>query len=294
VAFLINEEYKHFIEKRVNFLMKDTIFTHPQQNYSIMVEGIPEHLRSDRALYDFFNKIFPGKVHSTCMVLNKPELEVAVENRMLTRNRLEKAIAYEAAMKRRPVHVNGRGIQAFAGIETMKSYGAPPSWTGLNTFDLSREPNWGERVDSISYYERELDRANLQVENLQRQTLEYANAFRSFDVGKSYMSQVMDQVSESIRADICGEGDHASEHKDSPRKRFNIVSLVTKFGFDFLFVAVKYFYGYMDLKIEKEVSTSISSNAFVTFNDLASATCASSAPLCSDDITISAAPEPRG
>lgn len=90
------------------------------------------------------------------------------------------------------------------------------------------------------------------------------------------------------------DGDHASEHKDSPRKRFNIVSLVTKFGFDILFVAVKYFYGYMDLKIEKEVSTSISSNAFVTFNDLASATCASSAPLCSDDITISAAPEPRG
>ena len=52
------------------------------------------------------------------------------------------AIAYEAAMKRRSVYFNGRGIQAFAGIETIKSYGTPPSWTGLNNFDLSRESNW--------------------------------------------------------------------------------------------------------------------------------------------------------
>ncbi len=274
--------------------MKDTIFVHPQQNYSIMVEGIPEHLRSDRALYEFFDKIFPGKVHSTCMVLNVPELEAAVENRTRTRNRLEKAIAYEEAMKRRPVHVYGRGIQAFAGIETMKSYGASPSWTGLSPFDLNREPNWGERVDSISYYARELERANIQVENLQREAYAYANAISSFDAGKSYIGQVMDRVAESIRADISGEGEQASDFLDRPAKKFSIISLVTKVGFDFLFVAVKYFYGHMDLQVEKEVATSVSSNAFVTFNDLASATCASSAPLCSDDITISLAPEPRG
>ena len=36
----------------------------PQAQHSLIVEALPRELRSDTALYEYFEKLFPGQVHS--------------------------------------------------------------------------------------------------------------------------------------------------------------------------------------------------------------------------------------
>ena len=75
VFYCMKGELGHFMELRLDFLGKgggggrDGVLgvdggVNPQQHYSIMLENIPEELRSDRALYQYFNSLFPNKVHS--------------------------------------------------------------------------------------------------------------------------------------------------------------------------------------------------------------------------------------
>ena len=64
VLFVMKQEYKHFVELRLDFLGKGDGSTDPQHHYSLMVENIPKELRSDSALFAYFEKLFPGKVHS--------------------------------------------------------------------------------------------------------------------------------------------------------------------------------------------------------------------------------------
>ena len=73
-----------------------------------MIERIPADLRSDRALYDYFNRLFPEKVHSACVILDVPDLEVTARRVERVTRRLEKSIAYFEATRRRPTHIAGR------------------------------------------------------------------------------------------------------------------------------------------------------------------------------------------
>lgn len=88
--FVIKQEYKHFVCLRMEFLAKGDSHVHPQHHYSLMVENIPHELRSDRALYDYFDKLFPGKVHSAGVVLNLPDLETVSARCHRVCERLEK------------------------------------------------------------------------------------------------------------------------------------------------------------------------------------------------------------
>lgn len=58
--FVMKQEYRHFIELRMEFLGKGSIHLNPQHQYSLMVENIPSELKSDTALFDYFNNLFPG------------------------------------------------------------------------------------------------------------------------------------------------------------------------------------------------------------------------------------------
>lgn len=61
----MHEEYKHYVECRMEFLARDPQ-VHPKQRYTLIVEEVPHELRSDKALYDYFNALFPGKA-SSCL-----------------------------------------------------------------------------------------------------------------------------------------------------------------------------------------------------------------------------------
>lgn len=48
----------------MDFLARGSSHVIKQHHYSLLVENIPHELRSEKALFDYFDKLFPGKVHS--------------------------------------------------------------------------------------------------------------------------------------------------------------------------------------------------------------------------------------
>jgi hypothetical protein len=116
VVFVMKQEYKHFMELRMDFLGRGQPNVHPQERYSLIVENIPVQLRSNRALYDYFNHLFPGKIHSVTVVLDLPELEAAAVRCQRRCRRLEKSIAYYQASGVRPTHIVGRARLNCCGI----------------------------------------------------------------------------------------------------------------------------------------------------------------------------------
>lgn len=64
IFFVIKQEYRHFLDLRMEFLARGNSHVIKQHHYSLLVENIPRELRSEKALFDYFDKLFPGKVHS--------------------------------------------------------------------------------------------------------------------------------------------------------------------------------------------------------------------------------------
>ena len=105
VFYVMDAEIQHYIQVKLEFLSRGDYDLHPYQRYSIMIENIPHELRSDTALYDYFNKLFPGKVHSAYVVLSIPELEAMSRRRQRVVRRLEKSIAIHEGTGKRPEHI---------------------------------------------------------------------------------------------------------------------------------------------------------------------------------------------
>lgn len=119
IFFVIRQEYRHYLEIRQDFLARGSAHVHPQHHYSLLVENIPYELRSDRALADYFNKLFPGKVHSASVVLKLPDLEKTSARCLRSCRRLEKSIALLHESGKRPTHVVGRARLSVMGIDLM-------------------------------------------------------------------------------------------------------------------------------------------------------------------------------
>ncbi len=173
VLFCINEEYKHYLDLRLQYLAEGDTDMNPQTQHSLLVEEIPRELRSDTALYSYFDTLFPGKVHSASIVLNLPELEKLVCKRKRVLRRLEKSYAYLEASGRRPTHVVGTKRCKCFGIETfpLRSFGGK-----LVDEDDGKSPQRGERIDSINYYSKKLDELNAKVEAMQKEQKAIADA----------------------------------------------------------------------------------------------------------------------
>lgn len=120
VLFVMNEEYRHYLDLRMQYLAEGDIGgeMNTQAQHSLIVEEIPRELRSDIALYEYFDKLFPGQVHSARVVLNLPELEKVCVKRKRAVRRVEKSIAYHEATGTRATHVVGTKRCTFLGIET--------------------------------------------------------------------------------------------------------------------------------------------------------------------------------
>ena len=56
----MNEEYKHYLELRMQYLSEGDIDMNPQTQHSLIVEEIPRELKSDRALFQYFDTLYPG------------------------------------------------------------------------------------------------------------------------------------------------------------------------------------------------------------------------------------------
>ncbi len=211
VLFVMKQEYKHFVELRLDFLGKGDGLTEPQHQYSVMVENIPRELRGDNALFNYFDKLFPGKVHSAKLILKLPKLEALSATKLDVTKALEKSIAYYEANGKRPSHIVGHPCTVKDGIEMDPI----DLCLDLDIHHLGNEDllltqlQKGARVDSIDYYTQALQRVNDRMFLLQKDRTKQAGrgdkSIRGFDKWfttlKSYVDQVVDDFRNESKDD---------------------------------------------------------------------------------------------
>jgi len=88
--YLLSEEYRDFVQLRHQFFVHGSRETAPQARYTVLVEMIPPHLRTNAALYKYFNELFPGQVHSAIVCLNTRKLAAIMRRREQVASLLEK------------------------------------------------------------------------------------------------------------------------------------------------------------------------------------------------------------
>ena len=104
VLWIVKQELIHYYDLRLEFLGLGDDGMDPIYNYSLILEKIPDSLQSDKALREYFDRIFPGKVHSASVAMKVPDLQSKINSRQRVLCRLEKAHAYFEASKIRPSH----------------------------------------------------------------------------------------------------------------------------------------------------------------------------------------------
>ena len=202
VVYLLDVEFKHFISVRMEFLGRgggEIANIHAQTRYSIMVEKIPPELRSEKALFNYFNELFPGKVHSANVVMNVQELEQLIHRRLRVVRRLEKAQAYHEVTGKWASHVVGTPRLSILGIECLPfcSLGrfSDENVTRVKRYDKGEETfEKGELVDSVEYYTRELAMLNDQVFCLQKEFLKVATIGNDSHYDSDWFRRIIDHV----------------------------------------------------------------------------------------------------
>jgi hypothetical protein len=169
-----------------------------QHRYSLQVEKVPVALRSNTALFNYFNEMFPNQVHSVCLAMNVPDLEALSNRRLRVARRLEKSLAYYHATGSRPTHITGRPRFQCCGIESTPIDGMcliccccyDSCRMGSHFDDTSEDypehitdhlPDKGEIVDSISYYTLDLALCNIRMQKLQYAKFQIAITGRNQD-----------------------------------------------------------------------------------------------------------------
>lgn len=194
IFFVMKQEYRHFLELRMDFLARGTSYIHPQHHYSLMVENIPHELRSEKALVDYFESLFPGKVHSASMVLNLPDLETVSARCMRVCRRLEKSIAFYHDTGKRATHNVGSPRIRILGIDTAPcDFGccATPNVAYVDNRVTVEKPVKGTHVDSISYYTYDLAETNKELQAMQTRKVQMAFAGSSHVDADNWITKLM-------------------------------------------------------------------------------------------------------
>ena len=129
VTYLLSEEYKHYVELRMDYLARGDPDVIPQHHYSLRIENIPQKLKSEQTLLRYFSRLFPGKVHSVSVVLNLPEMNKAQNRRERVRRRLEKAVAHERATGEVRLPSRNCGVRIETLSNSLRSSHSPPHTT---------------------------------------------------------------------------------------------------------------------------------------------------------------------
>lgn len=94
--YQIDNEYAGFVGLRHQFFVSGSTDTSPQARYSVMVECVPPHLRTSKALQAYFDFLFPGKVHSASVCIETRLLRTAWQNRERVAQLLERSLLAQA------------------------------------------------------------------------------------------------------------------------------------------------------------------------------------------------------
>ena len=178
-----------------------------QHRYSLLIEKVPVELRSNVALYSYFDQLFPGQVHSASIAMNVPDLDQMSARRLRVCRRLEKSLAYLRVTGQRPTHIAGRPRFKALGIESEPFSLCYPEPCGSSA-QLSQSqdgdvygskivyytlPEKGQRVDSIAYYTLDLALGNIRMRELQQEKFRIAKTGTSPRQRNTFAHDVVDQ-----------------------------------------------------------------------------------------------------
>jgi len=134
----IDTEWLLYKPKRFDFLAKGDVDTERDYRYAVVVENIPEPLRSNHALRKYFQELFPGKVRQVNVLLHAEQLEKLVAERQAAIEACEKAVAFTHAKSNKP---------------------APQVKVGGDKFGVG-----GTKVDAIAHFEDEITRLDGEID----------------------------------------------------------------------------------------------------------------------------------
>ena len=96
--YLVIQEFDWYISIRHQFMSRIT-----PQNYTIFVGGIPVEMRSNKAIYSFFNQLFDD-VYDVNIALRVDELDALTKKKETLEPKLEHAVNVFNATGKRPTH----------------------------------------------------------------------------------------------------------------------------------------------------------------------------------------------
>ncbi len=131
-------EWEHYAERRIEFLAKGDVDTAPDFRYAVLVENIPKTLRSNEALYEYFERLFPGKVRQVSVCMDTTDLDKLVEERQKC------ILAYEEA----DTFCNAKPNKPIPMVKTNVKSGCCG----------------GTKVNAIEYYGEEIARLNKEID----------------------------------------------------------------------------------------------------------------------------------
>ena len=105
VAFILREfwtEWRLYAKNRYAFLAHGDVDMPKDYRYAVRVEQVPTKLRSDQALRDYFERLFPGKVLQATAYLQTQDLQKLLDERQQLILQLEAAVAFTKAKPDKP------------------------------------------------------------------------------------------------------------------------------------------------------------------------------------------------
>ena len=264
----------------MEFLAKGDSHTHPQQRYTLLVEEVPKNLRSDQALFDYFQSLFPGKIHAATIIMQLPDLKEIFDRREKVLSRLEKCHAIHEITGKRPVHKVGSHkyleVRRFCQRRNVDSLE-----------NDTRLAQTGERVDSINYFSKYMSLLNERVREVQIEKQQLAKAGDTSVRASEWLTESLGLSDRIRKADELSELGYDGLIVASKESRgINAFSLVNHLGIDFFISGFTDLHHQIDLVVANFSGTIMSSTGFVTFSDLVTLTCAVRAPLSHEAGTL--------
>ena len=181
--YLLHKEYEYCSYLRQLYMKMGDASIPRQTYYSLRLENIPAEFKSDAGLKNYFNYLFPDKVHSAKILFKLPECESLSKIRMDIVRKYEKAVAsYEASGRKKTPTVyvaNMVGGKADAGGSKLKKR---------------------KKMDAIPYYESELQRLNEALTKLRKDSSSVADAEAFSQAGNEHFARVGFVTFSSFRA----------------------------------------------------------------------------------------------
>ncbi len=165
MLWLLHKEWKHFFPLRYEYLAKGDVDSPPSFRYTTIAENVPVAYRSNKALQEYFEKLFPGTVYGAEFCKNTSSLQKLITERMSFINEYEVADAKIHAYPDKPIPETRVG--------------------GKKMLCCSRG---GDKVEAMPYYKEKIDQLNVEVDKERRQIF----------IGSS------DVLVEDVNADVSG------------------------------------------------------------------------------------------